>query len=237
MSVDSLTFVAQMVNFTILIWILNNVLYGPILEAIQKREDRFLQRESELEELDKTCLALKEELEAEKKAFLDSSEQRRREALAEARTTKDKELAKARKEVESLKRRWTQGLEEQRQEFLVRLRRKTAGSALKIAGRVIHDLTGEDDLQQLTVSRFLESCEDLHLEGAVVVRSASVLEKKQQKRLRQRFPDAVFEVDPELVLGLELVHDGHRIGWSARAHLQVMEEEVAGLVDGEAIPT
>ena len=146
-------------------------------------------------------------------------------------------MAKARKEVESLKRRWTQGLEEQCQEFLVRLRRKTAGSALKIAGRVIHDLTGEDDLQQLTVSRFLESCEDLHLEGAVVVRSASVLEKKQQKRLRQRFPDAVFEVDPELVLGLELVHDGHRIGWSARAHLQVMEEEVAGLVDGEAIPT
>ena len=163
-----------------------------------------------------------------------SVEERHREAAAQARALKDHELEKARHEVQSLKQRWSEGLNEQREEFLLQLRRKTSDSALSIAGRVLGDLTGDDDLQRVALERFLEKCDELPVEGAVVVRVAAELTEEQKKRLEEKLPAVRYEVDPDLLVGLELVHEGHRIGWSARAHLQAMEEEVDGLIRSEA---
>lgn len=235
MSIDPLTLVAQVVNFAILVWLLKKVLYGPVLSAIQQREDRFLQRQAQLDELEKACEELKNTLESEKEEFEAQAEERQRQVLAEAKALKQKELDKARRDVESLSKRWKEGLSEQREQFLEEIRRKTARSVVMIAGRVLSDLADEERLQQLAVDRFLKSCDELELEGLVVVRSATELDAAQRKNLQKRFDEVRFEVEPELVLGLELVHGGRRIGWSARAHLEAMQTELDSLLR-EAAP-
>lgn len=230
MSIDPLTFIAQVVNFAILVWLLKKVLYGPVLAAIQEREDRFLKRQAQLDELEQACEQLKGTLEAEKSAFEEEAQERHRQVLAEAQVVKQKELDKARRDVENLSKRWKDGLSEQREQFLAEIRKKTARSVIEIAGRVLSDLTDEEHLNNLAVERFLESCDELELEGLVVVRSAAELDGEQQKRLQERFGEVRFEVEPELVLGLELVHEGRRIGWSARAHLEAMQAELDSLL-------
>jgi F-type H+-transporting ATPase subunit b len=235
MSVDPMTFIAQVVNFAILVWLLNKVLYGPILSAIQQREERFLKRNSQLDELEKACSVLKEELDGEKLAFEESVERYHREALEEARAVKEKELGKARRDVNRVEQRWREGLAEQQELFLADLRRRTAESVIKIARRILSDLADEDRLRQLTINRFLKACQELEIEGDIIVRSASELEPDQRELLQERFEEASFEVDPDLILGLEIVHEGRRIGWSARAHLEAMHEELKTMVEQAAV--
>lgn len=230
MSIDPFTFLAQIVNFAILVWLLNKVLYGPILSAIQQREQGFLDRESQLAGLEEACEELKDRLEGEEKALEEKRESLLREAVSEARSVKEKELEKARKDVKNLEQRWRDGLEEQKEVFFGELRRKTADSVLMIARRVLRDLSGEAHLQNLAVERFLRSCEGLELEGSVLVRSAFELDEKQKERVRAQFEEPLFEVEPDLILGLELVHQGQRVGWSARAHLEAMQTELEPLL-------
>lgn len=215
-----------MVNFAILVWLLNKVLYGPILSAINKREEGFEQRSSQLEKLEQACRELQHELEAEKLELKDKSEELMREALAEAQSVKEHELEKVRKEIQNLDQRWRDGLEDQREQFFSELRRRTAESIWKIAGRVLEDLSGHRDLQTLVVTRFLEKCSEVELEGPALIKCAGELDTEQQGKLRERFPEATFEVEPDLLIGLEIVHQGKRLGWSARTHLEAMTAEL-----------
>lgn len=239
MSVDYFTFAAQMVNFAILVWLLNKVLYGPILSAIQARENNYKERQERIDSLQSACEELKSELESEKQVFENRVADLHREALAEVESLKRTELGKARGEVQLLERRWREGLREQQEAFSLELRRRTATAVMQIAGRVLRDLTGEERVQALSVQRFLETCEELELEGPVSVRSARPLLDPQREALLERFPEASFELEPDLLLGLELVHQGRRIGWSAEAHLEAMGTELETILReasvGEAV--
>ena len=50
MQIDLITVIAQLVNFVVLIWLLKRFLYGPITEAMQRREARIAERMQDAED-------------------------------------------------------------------------------------------------------------------------------------------------------------------------------------------
>ena len=85
MQIDWLTVAAQIVNFLVLVWLLQRFLYKPITNAMRRREERIEERLSEAKsartEAEEEAEALrrkKAELEDSKEEILDAARERSR---------------------------------------------------------------------------------------------------------------------------------------------------------------
>jgi F-type H+-transporting ATPase subunit b len=109
--IDWLTVAAQIVNFLVLVWLLQRFLYRPITSAMRRREERIESRLAEAREARETAEAEERRLE-EKEADLDA----RADAI----------LASAREEAEELRERLERELREEMEEKRAAWRRHLA---------------------------------------------------------------------------------------------------------------
>jgi F-type H+-transporting ATPase subunit b len=234
MSVDPFTFAAQVANFAILVWILSKVLYGPILRAIEAREEAFAERRGELETFERACLALREELESEVEEFRTNIDANYEKASEEVNLKRDEELRKVRLEIERSEQKWLDSLAEKRQAFLKEIRHKTSRAGLQVAQRILRDVASLESIQEAALEVFLGRIGDLELTGPTLVRSSTALSEDEKRRVQRGLDDVVFEVDPDLILGLEVVNNGTRYGFSAQAHLDAFESDLNAVLSGSA---
>ena len=233
------TIAAQIVNFLLLVWLLKHFLYGRIIAAINKRENKIASALAEAEAKEKAA----EELLAVYQAKLADFEKQRDGLLAEARSEAEKQHAtmveKVREHARSLENTWRQDLERERAAFLVELRNRAATEILAIARRTVADLAGPD-VQRCAVETFLEKLRSLDLDarkrlgtGALVIRSAFELPDNSRAQIRQAVEellqtklDLAFECAPQLGLGVEIRGNGTRIGWNSESYLEALEQDL-----------
>jgi F-type H+-transporting ATPase subunit b len=77
-----------------------------------------------------------------------------------------------------------------------------------------------------------------HGEGAILVRSAFELPVAQQEAIAAAIRQTVggeaalrFQLDPDLISGIELIAGGYKVAWSIAAYLASLEEEVGKLLE------
>lgn len=218
-----ITFVFEIINFLVLVWILKHFLYRPVLDVIARRRA----------EVDKT-LANAEAKQTEAKRLEKQYESRLADWERErenARATLARELeAEREKKMEELQT----ALEQEREKAQIAETRrqtdaihKTEGMALmqgaRFATRLLEQATGPDleaRLVELLISG-LDQLADVEIAAlhnksgkkpeAVVVTSAFLLSEKQQRRLKlalAKITDSAvplrFEQNSELIAGLHI---------------------------------
>lgn len=252
MRIDWLTFVAQVVNFLILLALLRRFLYRPMLEAADRREadiasrleaaaDELAEAEAEASRL----RGLQEEL-ADKRASLIL------EAEEHARARGEELRREAHREVEQAREAWRESLRHQREEFLELVRARMSRRLFEGMRKALGELA-DAELEGRVVGVFLRRLEEVPEEekarlvrtvretGAARVRSAFPLSEDDARtvaRLVEGWSGAGgvaihFEEDPDLGVGIELVTGDLRLGWSAASYLRELEAEAVGLVDTE----
>jgi F-type H+-transporting ATPase subunit b len=246
---DWFTVGAQIVNFLILIALLKRFLYGRIVRAMEERERVIATR---LEE----AAAQREEAEQQVEAYRrrrEELEARRDELLSQAKAEADERRLilehKAREEVEHLRTRWQEALQEETEAFLQDLRARCAAQACAIARRALHDLATVD-LETQVVDVFLEGLQNLDEErlttlttaireggNTLVVRSTFALPDRTRRKvahvLRERFAaDAAveFKTVPALGCGIAVEAQGQKIVWSVDHYMDALERHVAALL-------
>ena len=252
MQIDWFTFGAQIVNFLILIGLLKRFLYGPILEAMDAREERITSR---LEE----ARTKQEEAEAEKEKYRslqEDLEETRQEALAEAEKAAQERrqelLHEARAEVAHLEREWREALERKRESFLRELSERAVAETIAVARRALRDLA-DADLDEQAVEVFLERLRTLDDSqcralaeglraggGAAVVHSAFELSEEHRSRIHDQLAEQVgdvsnvsFEPDAEVGLGVELRIGERKVAWSLDSYLDDLTDRVRERLDAE----
>lgn len=155
MGFDPVTFVAQVVNFLVLVWLLKRLLFGRIREAMERRERRIAERlqeavaaRREAEEEGRELRRRREELEERREEMLDQA----REA---ARRAREEGVEEARRRVGEEEERWRRGLEEEKDAFLRELRRGTAAEILEVCRRALAELA-ERSLEVQVARRLVE---------------------------------------------------------------------------------
>jgi F-type H+-transporting ATPase subunit b len=244
MLIDWFTVLAQIVNFLLLVWLMNRFLYRRILGAIDARENRIAARLAQA--------AVKETEAVEQlalyKAKLQQFEQQRESMLAQAKLEAEKlhtqMLERAREDIRTLQTNWTDDLERERNEFLLDLRRRAAAQIFEITRRTLADLT-RVDIEECAVKVFLdkiqliddETCRSL-AQGELVIRTPLDLPDEVRTQIRQvleiRLQAPVmlrFQKAFGIGLGLELVGNGWRIGWNSDTYLDALEEDVRGALE------
>lgn len=249
MLIDWFTVLAQVINFLILVWLLKRFLYRPILDAIDAREKRIA---SALADAD----AKKIEAEQERDAFQHKNEafdQQRAmllsQATDEAKAERLRLLDAARQESDSLRAKRQEALISEQQYLSETLTRRAREEVFAIARKTLADLAGET-LEARMADVFLRRLRELDdaamaglksalkaSSGPLLVRTAFVLPPPQRATIETALRETLggemqvqFETVPDLVSGIEIGSNGHKLAWSIADYLASLGKGVDALL-------
>jgi F-type H+-transporting ATPase subunit b len=252
MQLDWFTVVAQIINFLVLIALLKRFLYGPIIRAMDEREERIAQQMREAEERERQA----EERAGSYREKQQELEEKRSEILGEVREeaeTKRREMVqKARDEVDELRQRWCESLRRDKGSFIADMRQQAGREICTVTRRVLRDLAGER-LEARMVAAFLERLGHMDDEdrnhmsqaadesGAVVVLTSFALPEAARRKVRagirqhlSQNAEVQFETAEELICGIEVRAGGRKLAWTVARYLDALSESLAQALSREA---
>lgn len=237
------TFVLEMVNFLVLIWILKRFLYKPVLNVIARRRASIEKTMADAQTLHEDAEKLQEQY-AGRLAAWDKERQRARESLArELETERSRKLAELHTALEQEKEKARVAEARRRADTERNMEASALRQAARFATRLLEQASGPDtqtrlvnllinDISQLSPERVtaLRNNYGKMAEAGVVV-SAFPLSEDQRQRLEQALATitapntaVVFEQDSELLAGVRIT-----IGsWVLAANVQ---DELKGFMD------
>ena len=244
MTFDWIAVAAQVLNFLILLWILNRLVYRPLSRAMEAREARIrdgFRRAEAAERAAKeeaaSLAAERADIESRRKALLEA-------ARSDAEDLSDRLTQEAREEAARLRRDWAERLEAEGAEFLAEMRRRTGDRLTALARRALSDLASEP-LEAAIANAFAarlaalpaDTAEALRKaaahDGTAVIESASPLGPAPRAVLcdaaRTLLGDGVaLEIaeNPELICGVRVRARGQSVQLSLDGWLDRFEEEL-----------
>lgn len=249
MLIDWFTVVAQIINFLILVWLLKRFLYKPILDAIDAREKRI---KAELADADAQKAAAqqeRDEFEHKNQEFDRLHTARINEVAEEAKAKRSELLDAARKEANELREKMQDALQSEQRSLNEALTLQVRGEVFSIAGKALADLADsslEAKMTDVLLQRLqsLNDAEQAELKAIfmstnkpLLVRSTFKLPQPQcdaiETAIKQLFGQdktVQFKTDPDLVSGIEINADGHKIAWSISAYLSSLSEKVDNML-------
>jgi F-type H+-transporting ATPase subunit b len=245
MTFDWFTFVAQIINFLVLVALLKRFLYGPIITAMQKREDEIAASQAEVAEHRRQAVQQTQSY----RQKIDTLERRRQEKLdeteQEVNQLRKAMLAEARDTVDRRRDDWMQTVDREKDALARLLRHRACKEVVSTARRALEELA-DVDLEERIIIRFLERIEQMNEDerreiqaamsrngDAVTVRTsfevAQSLQQRIEKTLAERLQidrDVNFHTSGDVVCGIELQVSGNKVAWSVDEFLSSMEEEL-----------
>lgn len=253
MLVDYFTIIAQIINFLVLIFLLKRFLYRPVIKAMDEREQKIAFRLKEAEEKRK-------EAEAEEASYRKMLQEQADEhgamiarAAEEAQALKADLITKARDEVDKSKEDWYGALQRQKDAFLADVAAQAGREVYAVSHRALGDLADEE-LERRIIVTFLKRLENMdaqdkdRLKGfyeglkrkdgqKVTIKSTfpipDDIRAKIEKILQQQTVSDVkmqYEIDPNLISGIELRSDDVKISWTIDSYLEDLENDLSAAI-------
>lgn len=253
MAPDWFTLIAQVVNFLVLVWLLKRFLYGRIVAAMNDRKATIEGRLAEAAR-ERADAGREVELFRAKNRELDEQrEQMLARAHEEAESVRQQSMEDARRETEAAKAEWIESLQQERQGLLQEVRERLGQQVFALARHVLEELA-DADLEGQIVKVFMAKLHSLapaereailaavrDSDSAVEIRTAFPMPTDARGRLARFLRDELidsldvrFTTVPELICGIELRADSHRLVWNLDACLEDREARVFEVLDTRA---
>jgi F-type H+-transporting ATPase subunit b len=241
--IDWFTIIAQIFNFIVLVLLLRKFLYRPILKVMQEREDLIRNQLAEAEEKQQKAQEQISLYQKKNQNWEQEHQELLQEAKHEIENTHKKMMVKVRQEIEEHQTQWQQAIDREKKEFLDSLSKKISQQTFIAVRRVLNELADvelEAHISKVFIDRW-RNMEQNQLEEyraaveksdeAVLVRSAFNLPQQTREEIEavagKQFLNSKavnFEVDPDLVCGIELRAAGYKLVWSLSEYLEQLED-------------
>ena len=247
---DWWTFVFQIVNFLILVFLLRYFLYGRVVRAMDQREKKIAshfeaaeQKAAEATASAEAAAREKAELAAKREALLQA-------ARDETARHRQELTDKAREEVGRQAARWHEDLEREKEAFLQEMQQRAGKQVCDVARRALADLADADlerrmaavlagRLKDLSDADRRELAEALRASGGnLAVATAWELPAEDRDRVARAVHEDVsqeasvaFETDAAVGCGIELRAAGRKVAWTIEGYLQGIREHLAAAID------
>jgi len=255
MQIDWLTVVAQIVNFLVLVWLLQRFLYRPITTAMARREERIETGLSEAAAARAEVEAEAERLRAEQAALHASREEMLREARQEATDLRARLEEDIRDEMEARRKTWQSHLQDEKDAFTDRLRHSASHQVIDIVGRVLRDYASSDlasEVARTFTDRIAELDDTARAKlveaggratAPARVDSSVALKPDAQTRISRAIHDSIapdieveYHEDNDLILGVRLTIGEQTVEWSAARFLHRLETTLDEVIEGGSRP-
>jgi F-type H+-transporting ATPase subunit b len=245
MPIDWFTVGAQVVNFLILVWLLKRFLYKPVLDAIDAREKRIAAALADASAKQSEAGHERDEFRTKNAEFDQQRNQFLSKARDEAEAERQRLSEEARQAADALRVRQKDALARAHATLSGEIERRTREEVFAIARKTLTDLAGtslEERASDVFTRRVRELDDEARRElalaltsspDAAVVRSAFDLPPAQQAAIHQTLNDISsadiqvrFETDPDVISGIELTANGHKVAWSIAGYLASLTKSI-----------
>jgi len=253
LQIDYFTTLSQIVNFLILVLLLKHFLYAPVLKLMNERERLIASRLEEVEEKRRAAEKEAETYQKKRQEISAEHEEMLIKAKEDAKKFRTDLEKKAEAEVERSKADWYESVESQKKAFLNDLRERTGRQVYAICRRVLRDLADEP-LERQMIRTFVERLEGMDdsekeafkefykfPEQLIVVRSAFEIPEDVQEKIKAVLRDRTeaevrvhFEIDDDLISGIEMSARNAEISWSIAGYLDSLEADFSRVIDERA---
>ncbi len=249
MLIDWFTVAAQVVNFLILVWLLKRFLYHPILDAIDAREKKIANALADADAKKTEAQKERDEFQHKNEAFEQQRATLMDQVTEEAKVERQRLLDEARQAADAFSAKRQETLRNDAHNLNQAISLRTRQEVFAIARKALTDLAAVsleerladvftrrlrdmDDSSKKSLSEALKTASE-----PVRVRSAFDLPAAQrttiQNALNETFSSDIsirFETAPDLISGIELATDGHKLAWSISDYLASLEKGVDELL-------
>jgi F-type H+-transporting ATPase subunit b len=253
MHINWFVLLCQILNFLLLIYLLKRFLYGRIIKAMDDREAKFVARFAEAEELKVKAAESAEAYERKNQLLSEAKERMLNEAAMDAEAKRTELMEKVRQDVDVIKVRWKEMLQREQEAFFYDFRKRATRQIYATARRVLTDLAHED-LEARIIDEFIRKVSELDREKSeqirkaissggnkVNVQSAFGIPVETQGRIEQALKKQIsngfainYLIEPDVVSGIELRVNGHKIAWSLDEYLENIVESMSETLQREA---
>jgi alternate F1F0 ATPase, F0 subunit B len=253
MHIDWFVLFCQIFNFLLLVYLLKRFLYGRIIKAMDDREAKIAARFAQAEELKVKATEAAEIYDRRNQLLTEKSEQMLNEASMAAEAKRKELMEKVRADVELIKVRWQDMLIREQEAFFQDLRQRASQQIYATARRALTDLA-DADLEQRIVDVFIRRIRELdkvkseEIRNAissggnrVVVQSAFGVSDEMRRQIESALKKQItngftirYMMEPEIVSGIELRVNGHKIAWSLNDYLETLVENLTETLQREA---
>lgn len=249
MLIDWFTVGAQVVNFLILVWLLKRFLYKPILLAIDTREKRIAAELADAAAKQAAARKERDEFQRKNEAFERQRAALLNKATEEARTERQRLLDEARQVANALSAKRQETLRDEAHQLNQAVSRRAQQEVFAIARKTLMDLATtslEERLGVVFIRRLREMDGEAKASLAealktashpALVRSAFDLPAEQRAAIQQALNETFsaeirvrFETATDLISGIELTANGHKVAWSIGEYLRLLEKGVGELL-------
>lgn len=250
MQIDWLTVAAQIVNFLVLVWLLQRFLYRPITNAMARREARIEERLSDARASRREAEDEARELQEKREALEASRQEMLEDARAEADELRQRLEQEIRDDIDRKRSNWTKTLEDERADFAREMQRRAGHKVLDTAGRLLAEFTS-GGLDDHIAQGFVEKLGDLDTDtrkkmtaaadgpdGPALVETAGALDAAARRKITRAIHEQIatdidveYREAEEILLGLRLTIGEQTLEWSAARHLERLNRELDDLVD------
>lgn len=243
MEINWFTYGAQIVNFLILIALLQRFLYKPITKAMIQRK---LQIKATVDEANEKRIAAEAELDKYFQQNLKLQEEKEEILLKtreEAEQERQKLVDKIHLEIEESKRKWYQEIAQERADFLINVRRRTLEEIYRVLRLSLRDLANLE-LEKQIINVFCERLEkeqdklQQRYNNQIKVCSAFTLNDQQEQKICETIEkytgkknQITFEIQTDLICGITLTFADQEIVWSLENYLQNLSENLTTVIN------
>jgi F-type H+-transporting ATPase subunit b len=254
------TFCAQILNFFVLIFVLQRFLYKPITKAMARREKTIRDRLSSASEQKAEAEQEVKHYQEMQQQFTDEKTELLTQAKSEVEEIHQRLLKEMQGSVATERSQWQTNLQRQRESFLREVGDRTMQQLQATVRRVLTDLA-QSDLETQIAKVFLQKLRDLtEKERAELVTTLNASTKDSipltvvstftlpkdicaaiAKILQDYFNtvgsgkiEPIYQIESSLICGIELRGTGYKLAWSMDAYLDRITENLVTVFAAEA---
>ncbi|MGA9097437.1 MAG: F0F1 ATP synthase subunit delta [Methanotrichaceae archaeon] len=254
--IDYFTTIAQIINFLVLVFLLRHFLYRPVIKAMDEREQKIASRLKDAEEKRKVAeqdeasyRKMKQEMAVEHDAMIAK-------ATEEVQAFRADLIKKAREDVDKTKEDWYEAFQRQKDAFLADVAAQAGREVYAVSRHALKDLADEE-LERRIIDAFLKRLENADAYDKDRLRSFyEKLKPKGDQRVtvtvkstfqipdeaRNRFQEILqrqsgsnvkiqYEIDQNLISGIELRSNDMKISWSIASYLDDLENDLSRVLE------
>lgn len=253
MHIDWFVFFCQIFNFLLLMYLLKRFLYGRIIKAMDDREAKIAARFAEADDLKARANESAELYEKRNQMLSEAKDKMLNEAATAAEAKRKELMEKVRVDVDQVKARWQDMLLREQDAFFSELRQRAAKQLYATARKALRDLA-DADLEDRIVDEFLRRIRMLDEEKSVqlrkaisgggnrvIIQSAFAISEQKRRQIEEILKKQItngFRIQylqqEEIMSGIELRVNGHKIAWSLSEYLETLVEEMTETLQKEA---
>ncbi len=255
MLIDWFTVGAQVLNFLILVWLLQHFLYKPILAAIDAREKRIADQLAGATAKQADAQKERNEFEGKNKAIDEQRNALFAKATAEAKAEHDRLIGEAKKEADATRTGQATALKNDNARLSKEITRAAAHEVFGIARKTLNDLSTvslEERMAEVFTRRLraIDAQAKATMGAAIkasndpaLIRSTFDQPADQKAAIQNAINEAFaadvrirFETTPDGVCGIELSAGGQKIAWTIANYLAALDGKIGELLGAQPTP-